>query len=221
MSVPESQKGQSAVLVAVIGAAAVVIAAVIGIIPQWNWKLPKSDLRISSLRLLDETVQTKTNTGAVLTDYVPRASTEITFKDPKELSIAFVFQVEGYQTRGDLQIDLTGTITVQKIGGRKFAEGPLPKLSSAYDWRERPSVKQIGLPKIMSALRLPEIDTPKTPIPYLVILNDFEPDEVPDGLTEVVVMIHDGIVKANASDKLTIRVSRSKPLPAAPASPQK
>lgn len=197
---------------AIIAAIAAIVVAFIGLYPNIidNFSRENPKLKITNIQLLDETYTEQTSSvGTVLNNLIPRSTTEFRYSQPTDFKIAFLFTLEDYKTQNQSQTDIDGTIKIEDLNDQKLAEGPLHHTSKITDWRNRPSVRTIGLENVIEYLNLPSESSPKAPIPFLVVLNQFEQDEIPEGDAKVVISMNDGLSKQEANEEFRIRVIKN------------
>lgn len=151
------------------------------------------NLKITRIQILDETKSTIQGQGTVLTALAQRPTTEYRISKTSDLSIAFLFVVEGYRAKPNLTVSLRGWIELKGGNGGVLARAPTHILTNVKDWRLRPPVKNIGASRVVQYLSIPEQDSIRSPIPYVVILDHFRNEEIPQGDGRVSIEIHDDL----------------------------
>jgi hypothetical protein len=166
----------------------------------------KPQFRISNFRFLDETHHKDLSNNAVLTNLTLRSSSFFRLDKKENLRMAFFFLLEGYVVRNARETELDVSVLVEKPDGTPLAQNPAHTTYRIDDWKQTSIVQQIGIDKVARFVHVSETPTCASPIPYIVLLDQFSAEEVPDRKGVLRISVVDHLSKRQLSFKKDFEV---------------
>jgi hypothetical protein len=156
----------------------------------------KPQLDITRAYIIDERYIQSLSAGKYkFTALEHRPDVQFEYRGLDDLLIGIIFEVEGFSTKGN-RTKLDGFLSIISKN-KTLAKATIPSIYTTTEWMKRPTAKATGIEKVKSFLGYGD-DYVGRKIPYVMILHDFQPNEISPGHIKLQLTIKDGISKQKA-----------------------
>lgn len=196
------------IIAALVAAAATIMVAVIALIPHCKTSSPipiAKKLTITNFNLIDESKSSESDSTSI-THLSIRKNTEFDIISNKDLVVPFVFLVKNYHIDEAGDMHLKARVEYKRMDSGAIVIAPLHTLTNIDDWQKRPTITDLGIDTVRNHFGL-QSSSSGDPIPYAVVLHDFEENIVANGKAEITVIVEDYSVTPPAAARFTQSIS--------------